>query len=91
MKKQSAQDKYFRTQDFYLAAFLYAKGLALVNAEEIGTKKLEFVFEERPERGIWQEARAYGAKNDPDAVIDVRKHEEAIKRLKDIIHNNPFI
>ena len=44
-------NRYFRTSNFYSAAFLFAKGQTLVNVDKLADpKRAQFVFMDSPER-----------------------------------------
>jgi len=79
-------NKYFRTNNFYLAAFLFAKGLELVNIDRTDTKKCAFVFVETPERDFLLGAFNFGKENQSDVMVDARKLIFAVKTLKDKLY-----
>ena len=43
-------DNIYRTSDFYLSAFLLSQGLTLLDVGHNNPKRLEFVFQDRPDR-----------------------------------------
>ena len=79
-------DKYFRTNNFYLASFLFAKGLELVNIDRTDTKKCVFVFMDTPLRELLVGVFNFGKENDPEAMIDSRKMILAVRTLKDRLY-----
>jgi hypothetical protein len=84
-------DRYFRTKNFYLASFLYAKGAVLTNIDRItDPKRAEFVFAESPSIFVWLEVFNFGKENNPEALIDGRKLIQAIKELKDKLYSSNF-
>lgn len=85
------KDKYFKTTSFYLASFLFAKGLELVNIDRTADlKRKEFVFLDSPDRELWLESFNFGKENNPEVMIDARKFVMAIKMLKDKLYQNKF-
>ena len=74
-----AHTRYYVTGSLYLAAFLYAQGLWLHNAESDETGKHRFVFRDdvQCERFVWQFQRA------PVAMVDARTYMHALEELKD--------
>lgn len=53
--------RYFRTVSFYAAAFLFAKGLELVNIDNTSDKRRsEFVFIDTPERELLLQSFNFG-------------------------------
>ena len=71
--------RYYVTDSLYLAAFLFAQGLWLHNAESDEKGKHRFVFRDdvQCERLVWQFQRA------PVAMVDARTYMYAIEELKD--------
>jgi alpha-D-ribose 1-methylphosphonate 5-triphosphate synthase subunit PhnH len=85
------QDKYFKTTNFYLASFLFAKGLELVNIDKItDSKRAFFVFIDSPEREIYLEAFNFGKENHPETIVDSRKLIVAIKNMKEKLYQDNF-
>jgi hypothetical protein len=81
---------YFRTKNFYLASFLYAKGAVLVSIDRTEPKKVLFVFIESPDILAWLEAFNFGKENNPEVLVDGRKLIQAIKELKDKLYQGNF-
>lgn len=79
-------NKYFRTNNFYLASFLFAKGLELVNIDRTDPKKCEFVFVDTPLRELFVGVFNFSKQNDPEAQVDARALILAIKTLKDKLY-----
>ena len=79
-------NKYFRTNNFYLATFLFAKGLELVNIDRTEPKRCTFVFIDTSERETLLEVFHYGKEDDPESMVDARKLIYASKTLKDKLH-----
>ncbi|MDD5552072.1 MAG: DUF5659 domain-containing protein [Candidatus Pacebacteria bacterium] len=85
------EDKYFKTTNFYLAAFLFAKGLELVNIDKItDPKRARFVFIDSPEREIYLETFNFGKENSPEIMVDARKLITAIRAVKDKLYQDKF-
>ena len=74
-----ARARYYVTDSLYLAAFLYAQGLWLHNAESKEKGKHRFVFRDdvQCEQLVWQFQRA------AKAMVDARTYMYAIEELKD--------
>jgi len=84
-------DRYFRISSFYAAAFLFAKGLELVNVDKItDPKRAQFVFRDTPERELFLESYNFSKEDSPEAMIDARKFVMAIKMLKDKLYQDKF-
>ena len=85
------ENKYFRTTSFYVATFLFVKGLELVNIDKTADpKKAQFVFIDSPGRKLWLESFNFGKENSPEVMIDARKFVMAIKMLKDKLYQDKF-
>lgn len=84
-------DKYFQTSSFYLAAFLFAKGLELVNVDKItDSKRAHFVLADSPLRELWVERFNFGKEDDPEVLVDARKLVQATKTLKEKLYQDNF-
>lgn len=80
------QNKY-KTNSFYLAAFLLSKGAELVGTEKSAGNKSIFVFNDTDEvKGF---VGVFNFSNDDNAHLSVnfKKVEAAIKRLKSLIYD----
>lgn len=86
MNKNLSQDKYFRTSSFYAAAFLFSKGLELINIDRVDSKRSQFVFLDIPERELWLQSFNFAKEDSPEAMVDARKFVMAIKMLKDKLY-----
>ena len=76
-------DKYFRTSNFNISAFLFAKGLELVNIDKADPKRCVFVFIDTPEREMLVELFSFAKEDHAEVMVDARKMVYATKRLKD--------
>lgn len=84
-------DRYFRISSFYVAAFLFSKGLELVNIDKItDPKRAQFVFRDTPERELWLKSFNFAKENSPETMIDARRFVMAIKMLKDRLYQDKF-
>jgi len=83
-------NKYFRTTSFYLASFLFAKGLELVNIDRTDTKKCAFVFIDTPLRELLVGVFNFGKEDDPEVMVDARKMIAAIRQLKEKLYQKEF-
>lgn len=79
-------DKYFRTTNFYIAAFLFAKDLELVNIDRTNPQKCNFVFIDTPEREELLGVFNFGKENHTEAMVDARKMIFAVKTLKEKLY-----
>lgn len=83
-------DKYFRTSDFYGAAFLYLKGLQLIKIERTEATKSFFVFIDKPEREKLIYQYGFAERNSTEVMVDAREYEKAVRTLKNILYQlNP--
>lgn len=90
-RNKNQDDRYFRTSSFYVAAFLFAKGLELVSIDNTSDKKRsEFVFLDTPERELLLQSFNFGKENSMEVMVDVRKFVTAIKMLKDKLYQQRF-
>ena len=76
-------DKYFRTNNFHIAAFLFAKGFELVNIDKTDPKRCVFVFVDTPEREMLVELFNFAKEDHDEVMVDARKMVYATKRLTD--------
>ena len=85
-------DKYFRTTSFYLASFLFAKGLELANIDRTDTKKCVFLFTDTdtPLRELLVGVFNYGKEDSLEVMVDPRKLITAIKTLKQGMYQDQF-
>ena len=68
-------DKYWRTPDIYLAAFLYARGAIIVGVEKIEGKPM-YSFVDSAERRLWHTEYHAGK-----PLVDVRIYVYALRDL----------
>lgn len=84
-------DRYFRLQSFYQAAFLFAKGMELANVDKVShSQRQTFVFVDSPEREGLIQSFSYGKENDPATLVDARKLITAIRTLKEKLYQDSF-
>ena len=81
------QTKYYKTNAFYLSAFLLAKGIALECVEKNALNKIIFVFLNSNELQNLVSVFNFGDDNNQSLLVNFKKAEEAIKRIKHIIHD----
>jgi len=72
-------ERYCYTSRLYLAAYLYAQGLELINVDQDSAGKVMFVFRDRAEREPWAQA----FRNGPEAPVDARKFTLALTELRE--------
>jgi len=78
------------TTNFYLAAFLLAKGLDIVGIDRSDIKRARFLFSKSPQWNELIEAFSFAKDNDPTVLIDARKFVTAIKNLKEKLYLEKF-
>lgn len=84
-------NKHFRLQSFYLAAFLLAKGMELVSIDkEKNPRRATFVFLDLPDREAYVATYNYCKEDAPDTRVDARKLVAAIKTLKEKLYLDNF-
>jgi len=70
--------RYFYARYLYLAAYLYAHGMELVNVDKESPEKYVFVFRDAIEREELAHRFEYG----PKAPVDARNYATALEELK---------
>jgi len=83
-------DRYFRLTSFYLAAFLFAKGMELVNIDKTNSRRSQFVFLDTPEREMFMQNFNYAVEDFSEVMVDARKLVMAIKTLKEKLYQEEF-
>lgn len=84
-------NKYLRTDNFYLASFLFACGSELVNIDRtINKKRAYFVFIYSPEAGQLMEIFNFAKEDDPAVCVDARKLITAVRQLKEKLYSKAF-
>ena len=84
-------DNYFRITNFYQAAFLFAKGMELVNVDRISNqKRATFVFLDSPDREDLMESFNFGKEDGSLVLVDARKLIAAIRALKEKLYQDNF-
>jgi len=83
-------DRYFRITSFYAAAFLFVKGMELVNIDRTIPKRSQFVFLDTPEREVLMQSFNYAPEDSPEVMVDTRKLVTAIKTLKEKLYQERF-
>lgn len=76
----------FRTTSFYVAVFLFVKGVELINIIPTDSKRSEFIFKDTPERENLVQTFNFGREDAREVLVDVRKLVTAIKVLKDKLY-----
>lgn len=70
----------YRTSDFYLAAFLKAKGMRIIDREKAGTR-VTFIFDDQPQREQLIEEFFN------DGLVGITAFKNAIQDLKTMLFN----
>jgi hypothetical protein len=85
------EKQYYKTTNFYLASFLFAKGMELVNIDRItDDKRSTFVFVDKPEIEELSHNFNFSQDDVDDVLVDARKFVYAIKTLKDKLYQSRF-
>lgn len=87
---KKSQVKYYRTNSFYVAAFLYVKGFTLVSIDKASGQRAYFVFEETPARETLMEHFNFAREDAPEVLVDFRKTVTAIRQLKEKLYQDKF-
>lgn len=83
------ENKYFSSSSFYLAAFLNAKGLELINIDKPeSSSRAQFIFIDTPERESLVQAFNFAKIEDPSVMVDVRQYTMATKFLKEKLYQD---
>jgi len=89
--KNNSDDRYFRTQNFYSACFLLARGFELVNIDKtVDPKRAYFVFCNSPELELQLHLFNFAKDNSSELLINARTIFTAIKQLKNALYQNIF-
>lgn len=81
MKQKNIDEKEFLTVDFYLAAFLRAKGEKTLGTKRINPQKLVFIFKETENQQQLLNDFLFGRAN-----IEPQSFIAAIKELKQVLY-----
>ena len=79
-------DRYYRLTSFYAAAFLFSKGMELVNIDRLNPKRSQFVFRDSAERELLLDSFNFGKEDSTEVLVDARKFIMAIKMLKEKLY-----
>jgi hypothetical protein len=80
------QDNHFKTNTFYLAAFLLSRGLELVGVQVGAAGKATFIFINSNEIDDLVRVFNFGNEDDQNFQVSFKKVELAIKKLKALIY-----
>jgi len=84
-------NKYFRTTNFNLASFLFAKGQELVNIDRLeNQKRATFVFIENLQIEELVHEFDFAQENNEVVMVDARKLIYATKQLKEKLYQNNY-
>ncbi len=82
---------YFRTANFNLASFLFAKGIELANIDRLDNQKRQtFVFVENPQIEELIHEFSFAQENGEEVMVDARKLIYAIKQLKEKLYQTNY-
>ncbi len=89
MKNNNKNNRYYTTSNFYLASFLFSKGLELAGIDKItNPKRASFIFVDNPAREEFVDRFNFAKENDVAVLIDARKFVVAQKTLKDRLYQD---
>ena len=80
---KDAKNRQFTLSDFYLAAFLRAKGFRLINITKDDPRRALFIFEDKEDRQSLVEDFMFGR-----AQLEPKGFVSAIKELKQLLHSD---
>jgi hypothetical protein len=84
-------NRYFKTSNFNLATFLFAKGFELANIDRLtNQKRASFVFVDKPEIEELVHEFNFAQENKEVVMVDARKLIYATKTLKEKLYQNNF-
>ena len=84
-------NKYFKTSNYNLATFLFAKGVELANIDRLDNqKRATFVFVENTQIEELVHEFDYAKENDEIVMVDSRKLIYATKQLKEKLYQNNY-
>ena len=84
-------ERYYRTQNFNLASFLFTKGIELANIDRFDNQKRQtFVFVENMQIEELAHEFDYAKENDEIVMVDARKLIHATKKLKEKLYQNNY-
>jgi len=85
------EKRYFRTTNYNLASFLFAKNIELANIDRLDNqKRATFVFVENPQIEELVHAFDYAKENEEIVMVDARKIIHASKMLKEKLYQNNY-
>jgi len=80
---------YFNTTNFYLASFIFAKGVELLNIDRITDRRRAiFVFADSSRAEELAHDFNYSKEDDEEVLVDSRKLIQSIKSLKEKLYQN---
>ena len=80
-------DRYYRTQHFNLACFLFARGMEIADIDRSeDSRRATFVFVVRPEIEELAHEFNFAKENEEIVMVDARKIFYAIKALKEKLY-----
>lgn len=83
---KNKDNQYFHLANFYIACFLFSKGLELVDIDRTDPRRSQFVFLDTSERKTLIQNYNFSKEGSPEVLIDPRKFVMAIKMLKDKLY-----
>ena len=79
-------DKYYRSVNFNLVCFLYAKDQQIVGVNPISKNQKEFALIPSPELEEWVDLYKFGDRNDRRLFLEVHKYEWARRELLELLN-----
>lgn len=88
-KNQPSDDRYFRTNSFNLAAFLFAKGFEIAGVDKTtNPRRAEFVFVNSIELETLAHEFNFAIDASSEILVNARTLFSAIKQLKTILYQD---
>lgn len=90
MSNLQNDQRYYRLTSFYAAAFLFVKGMELVNIDRSTPRRSQFVFRDTPERELLMNNFNFAKEDSTEVMVDARKFVMAVKMLKEKLYQDRF-
>lgn len=82
-------DRYYRTNQFNVAAFLFAKGFEIAGVDKtINPRRADFIFPNSVELEIAVHEFNFAKDSSPEILVNARTLFSAIKQLKNILYQD---
>ena len=86
---KDSSDRYFRTNQFNIAAFLFAKGFELAGIDKTtNPRRAEFIFANSLELELAVHEFNFAKDSSPEILVNARTLFSSIKQLKNILYQD---